>query len=199
MIDSKSPDSWRIIISADDILNFIVYIGCIYGLIDKEKYKGKEILWPSKSLDTEANSERWEEWFKEVVALKADKIKLRNQITSIYEEYMPPEFSKVKCPILKECCKNSWLKFYEWWSMMAGGKNAISFLEKIGHYKIRKYVYEVESALGRKLKPFTLNIELLYTGISEVIDINNEFIITPLSPIITLDKEWWIKKLSEIG
>lgn len=199
MTNSENPNSWSIRTSADDILNFIVYIGCIYGLIDNEKYTGKEALWPSKSLNTKANSEQWEEWFREVVTLKAHTIKHGVHPYIVYEEYMPPEFPKVKCPILKECCKNTWPKFHEWWGMMAGGKNAIAFVEQIGHDKIHEYVNEVERTLGRKLKPFTLNIELIYTGISEPIDISNEFVIAPLSPLINSNKEWWIRKLFESG
>ncbi len=198
MMNSRDRHSWSVCVSSDDILNFIVYIGCSYGLIDEKKYAGKEILWPPKFLNTEADSEQWEKWFEEIVRIKAEKIKGGRPNTA-YEEYMPPEFSSVGCPVLKECCRNSWPKFYEWWSMMAGGRNATNFVEQLGSGKIGEYVNEVERKLGREVKPFSLNIDLVYTGINEVMDINDQFVIAPLNPIITLDKAWWIKKLYEIG
>ena len=150
-------------------------------------------------MNTEANSEQWEEWFKYIADLKAEEIKVGGKYGIVDEEFMPPELSNVKCSILKECCRSSWREFYEWWNMKAGGRNAINFLEQLGGDKIRGYINEVESKLGREVKPFSLNIELIYTGINEAIDINDEFVINPLSPIITLDKEWWMKKLIELG
>ena len=200
----NNTDSWNVIISSDDILNFIVYIGCTYGLIDNKKYSGKESLWPPRSLDTEANIEQWEqweEWFKEIVRLKVERINAGKHPNTISEEFTPPEFSNVKCHLLKEYCKEAWPKFQEWWYMMAGGKNALAFIEKIVGNKIFDYVNEVEGMLGRKLKPFKLYIDLLYTGVNETIDINinNQYIIITSNPISNFDKEWWVKKLYEMG
>jgi len=196
----NNTNSWSVSISSDDILNFIVYIGCIYGLIDNKEYNGKEILWPSMSLNTEATSEQWKEWINEIVRLKVEKIKEGKNPNAIFEEYMPPEFSGVKCPLLKECCKEAWPKFQEWWYMMAGGKAGLHFIERIVSANILD-INEFEVKLGRKCKPFNLYIDLVYTGISETIDIhiNNKDLIITSSPIITFDKEWWIKKLDEVG
>ena len=199
MNGSDGSKSWSVSISADDMLNFIIYIGCIYGLIDKNKYSGREILWPTKSLRTVAVCEQWEEWFQNVIRLKAERIKDGKYPHSIIEDYMPQEFLKVEDTVLKECCITAWPFFQEWWYMLAGGKNALAFIETINDFKILDNVNEVEKRLGRKLKPFRLNIELLYTGINGILEVNEQLVIVQSNPIISLDKEWWIKKLTEIG
>lgn len=195
-------DSWRVYTSSDDILNFIVYIGCAYGLIDNNKYNGKEILWPHKSLSIDANSDNWEEWFLAIINLEVERIKLGKHPCTIIEEYMPPEFFNVKNQLLKECCKDAWPKFKEWWYMVAGGKNALNFIEGILNNNLNNYVNEVERRKSRKLKPFQLYINLLYTGLSKTIDINfnnNHNIIITSNPFGYFNEDWWIKKLSEIG
>lgn len=196
----NNTNSWSVSIASDDILNFIIYIGCIYGLIDNKRYSGKENLWPSKSLNTVATSERWEEWFNGIVRLKVERIKVGKNPNMVFEEYLPPEFPDVKCPLLKECCTEAWPKFQEWWYMMAGGKAALSFFERIVSNNIID-INEFEVTIGRRCKPFNLYIDLAYTGISENIDINinNKNLIITSDPINTLDKGWWIKKLGEIG
>lgn len=41
-------ESWRIVVSSDISLNFILFTGCLYGLIDVDNIKGRNRLWPSK-------------------------------------------------------------------------------------------------------------------------------------------------------
>ena len=94
-------NSWRISTASDDILNFIVYIGCAYGLI--ENYNGKEKLWPNISLNTDVKSENWEEWIKEAVNLEVEKISVGKHPYTIIEDYMPPDFSNVINQSIKNC------------------------------------------------------------------------------------------------
>lgn len=166
----------------------------------QKKYTGTEILWPAKFLNTEATSEQWEKWFDEIVNLKLEKIKEGKTPDSIFEEYIPPEFSKVNSPLLRECCKEAWPMFQEWWYMRAGGKAALSLIERIISPNIID-INDFERQLGRKLKPFTLYINLVYTGVSEAIDlkINSKNLVITSAPISTFNKEWWIKKIEEIG
>ena len=195
-------ESWSIRTASDDILNFIVYIGCAYGLIDEKKYKGKEILWPQKHINADVDIEEWEEWFKDIVDLEVERINAGKYPYAIIEEYLPPEFLNVKSQKLQNCCKDTWPKFQEWWYMLGGGKNALNFTERILHSDLNNYVSEVEKVKGRKLKPFNLYISLLYTGLSETIEINlcnNQYLLIAANPFIYFKKEWWIKKLDEIG
>ncbi|WP_243156053.1 hypothetical protein [Clostridium sp. C2-6-12] len=41
-------ESWTIVVSSDISLNFALFTGCLYGLIDSDNEKGEIILWPSK-------------------------------------------------------------------------------------------------------------------------------------------------------
>ncbi len=195
-------NTWSISAASDDILNFIVYIGCVYGLIDNKKYNGKEILWPNKSLYTDVNSEKWESWLKEIINLEVERISTGKYPYTIMEDHMPPEFFNVKNKSLQNCCKDTWPKFQEWWYMLGGGKNALNFTEGMLHNNLNNYVNDVEKIKGRKLKPFNLYISLLYTGLSETIEIdlcNNQYLIITSNPFKYLNEEWWIKKLDEIG
>lgn len=195
-------DSWCINTSSEDILNFIVYIGCVYGFIDNKKYIGKEILWPNKSLNIDVDSDKWESWFQEAVNLEVDRICTGKHQYSIFEDYMPPKFLNVKNQSLKNCCIDTWPKFHEWWYMLGGGKNALNFIEGIIHNDLYKYVKEVERIKRRKLEPFKLYINLLYSGLSENIELKvhtNEYFIITSNPFGTFNEEWWMKKLNEIG
>ncbi|AEY65578.1 hypothetical protein [Clostridium sp. BNL1100] len=199
-MDSNYRSSWYVNISSDDILNFIIYVGCAYGLIDKQIYTGMEILWPSKFLNTEATREQWQKWFDEMVNLKLEKIKEGKNPDFLFEEYMPPEFSKVYSPLLRQCCKEVWPMFQEWWYMMAGGKAALNFIERVVSQNLID-INEFQKGLGRKLEPFQLYINLVYTGVSETIDINadNKNLVITSTPISTFTKDWWIKKIAELG
>ena len=78
-------------------------------------------------------------------------------------------------------------------------KNALSFFEGLGNEKIGQYINEFENIVKRKVKPFNLYIDLVYTGTSKMIEVNNEYIVmVPIKPI-HYDKEWWMKKLQQIG
>lgn len=195
-------ESWNISTASDDILNFIVYTGCVYGLIDNMKYNGKEILWPKKSLDTDVYSTEWEELFIDIVNLEVGKIGNGKHPYSIIEEYLPPEFLYVKSQTLRKCCKDVWPMFQDWWYMFGGGKNALNFIEGILNNNLFDYVNEVERMKERKLRPFNLYISLLYTGLNKTLELDangNRHIIITSDPIGTLNKEWWIKKLNVIG
>jgi hypothetical protein len=197
-----SDNTWRISTASDDILNFIIYIGCVYGLIDREKYNGREPLWPDKSLYADIGSDTWESWFKEIVDLEVERIKSgKNPCTSL-EVVTPPEFCSIKNQSLQSCCIKAWPRFKEWWYMLGGGKNALNFTEGIIHDDLHKYVKDAERLKGRYLKPFNIYLSLLYTGLSESIEINinnNQFFIITSNPFEFLKEDWWIKKLNEIG
>ena len=59
--------------------------------------------------------------------------------------------------------------------MQAGGKSAISFYEIMGGSKFCDYIEELECKLNKKAKPFNLYIDIVYTGVPNVLDINDKY------------------------
>lgn len=113
--------------------------------------------------------------------------------------FNPPDFLDFPYQELKECCKDAWKPFIKWWEMIGGGKNALSYFEGIVNEKIYQYISEFEDIVQRKVKPFNLYIDLVYTGKSKIIEGNSEYMVMiPVSPIY-FDKVWWMNKLQQIG
>lgn len=83
--------------------------------------------------------------------------------------------------------------------MVGGGKNALSYYEGLGNERIYKYINEFENIVQRKVKPFNLYIDLVYTGTSQIIEENSEYIVMVLVKSLYFDKNWWINKLQQIG
>lgn len=82
--------------------------------------------------------------------------------------------------------------------MQAGGNAAISFYEIIGGDKLCNYIEELECKLNKKAKIFNLYIDIVYTGVPDVLDVNDEYIIVTPNGYISLDKKWWIDKLIKL-
>ncbi|MBZ9637670.1 hypothetical protein [Clostridium sp. FP1] len=83
--------------------------------------------------------------------------------------------------------------------MVGGGKNALSYLEGFGDERIYTYINEFENIVQRKVKPFNLYIDLVYTGTSQIIEVNSEYIVMVLVRHLYFDKDWWMNKLEQIG
>ena len=197
--------SWGIVESSDMSLNFALYTGCLYGLIGDIDGISKISLWPPKceiNKSTESLSllkEQWKEWFNSMINDRGKKVILKQEFDFMNDMFNPPDFSEFPYCELREYCKNAWIPFIEWWQMIGGGKNALSFIEGLDNKKIYKYINEFESIVQRKVKPFNLYIDLVYTGTSEIIEVNSEYIVmVPVKPIY-FDKEWWMNKLQQIG
>ncbi|MDR3593175.1 hypothetical protein [Clostridium sp.] len=198
-------ESWRIVVSSDTSLNFALFTGCLYGLIDVDNIKGENRLWPSKYFNNELLKklpllkEQWNEWFNNMVKDRGEKVISRQRFDYKYNMFNPPNFSDLPYSELRGCCKNAWQPFIEWWEMIGGGKNALSYFEGVDNEKIYQYISEFENKVQRKVKPFNLYIDLVYTGISEIIEANSEYIVMiPVKPIY-FDKDWWMNKLQQIG
>lgn len=62
--------SWSIIESSDLPLNFALFTGSSYGLIEDTDKKGESKLWPPKSMNNQSDEsllllkEQWKEWFR---------------------------------------------------------------------------------------------------------------------------------------
>lgn len=198
-------ESWRIVVSSDTSLNFTLFTGCLYGLIDVDNIKGENRLWPSKYFNNELLKqlpllkEQWNEWFNNMVKDRGEKVISRQRFDYKYNMFNPPNFSDLPYSELRECCKNAWQLFIEWWEMIGGGRNALSYFEGFGDEKIHQYISEFENKIQRKVKPFNLYIDLVYTGTSQIIEANSEYIVMiPVKPIY-FDKDWWMNKLQQIG
>lgn len=99
---------------------------------------------------------------------------------------------------LRECCKKSYPYFIEWWNMQAGGNTAISFYEIIVGNKFCDYVEELECKLNKKTKPFNLNLDIVYTGVPNILDVSDEYMVLTPNGYINLSKDWWMKKLTKL-
>lgn len=201
----KEIKSWKITVSSDLSLNFALFTGCLYGLIDDVEGIGNNKLWPPKcetNKMTESLSllkQQWNEWFKSMINSRGKKVILKQEFDLESNMFNPPNFSEFPYYELREYCESSWQPFIEWWEMVGGGKNALSYLEGFGDERIYKYISEFENIVQRKVKPFNLYIDLVYTGTSEIIEVNSEYmIIVPVRPLY-FDKDWWMNKLHQIG
>ncbi|AGX41465.1 hypothetical protein [Clostridium saccharobutylicum] len=198
-------ESWRIVVSSDISLNFILFTGCLYGLIDVDNIKGRNRLWPSKHFNDKLTKQlpllknQWSEWFNTIVKDRGEKVILKQKFDYKYNMFNLPNFSDFQYYELRECCKNAWKPFIEWWEMIGGGRNALSYFEGFGDEKIYQYIGEFENKVQRKVKPFNLYIDLVYTGTSQIIEANSEYIVMiPVRPIY-FDKDWWMNKLQQVG
>lgn len=197
--------SWKVVESSDTSLNFALFTGCLYGLINEEHEICKNSLWPPKcefNKSAELLSllkEQWQEWFDSMVRDRGRQVILKQELYVTGNLFDPPDFSDFPYCELREYCQTSWQPFIEWWHMIGGGKNALSFFEGLGNEKIDQYIKEFERIVNRKVKPFNIYIDLVYTGTSKMIEVNDEYIVmVPIKPI-HFDKEWWMKKLQQIG
>lgn len=198
-------ESWKIATSSDHSLNFAIFVGCIYGLIeDNNEISNK--LWPPKLWSNELTEsstvllkEQWNKWFDNMAKDRGEKVISKKQFNDKNPMFNPPEFVNFPYDELKKCLRNAWKPFLDWWEMPGGGKNALSYFEDWGSNSIYRYIDEFENIAGRKVKPFNLYIDMIYTNTSEFIEVNSEYIImAPIRPIY-FNKEWWMQKLEQIG
>lgn len=201
----EGTESWKVVVSSDRSLNFALFTGCLCGLIDIDNIEGENRLWPSKYFSNKCHKqlslvkEQWGEWFNNMIKGRGEKVISKQRFDHGDNMFNPPDFSDFPYYELRECCKNAWRPFIEWWEMVGGGRNALSYFEGFGNEKIYEYISEFENKVQRKVKPFNLYIDLVYTGTSKIIEANNEYIVMiPVRPIY-FDKDWWMSKLQQIG
>lgn len=205
MMYEGNNESWSIFTSKDDLLNFVIFTGCMYNLIDGKNFDEENERWPTNiliskldDLHLEKLKIQWSEWFNNVINEKISNANLDEMCSFIEEKYDVNNFSQLKYVELRECCKNAYPHFVDWWNMQAGGRVALSFYEFIGNNKISEYISELECKLNKKSKPFKLYLDMVYTGVPKVLDINDEYIIVTPNGYLDLSREWWINKLSKL-
>lgn len=117
----------------------------------------------------------------------------------VSEIYNVNNFLELEYIELRECCKKAYPYFIEWWDMQAGGKSAISFYEIMVENRFCDYIDELKCELNRKVKEFNLYIDIVYTGVPDVLDVNDEYIVITPNGYINLTKDWWMRKLAKLA
>ncbi|HBU81617.1 MAG TPA: hypothetical protein DEF35_08250 [Paenibacillus sp.] len=186
-------NSWTICISGEYDLNFLMFVASACGLLTDEFEEG---VWPeSQPLNVEQSNEKFKEQWKELwnqsISKKGER-KRGNHQNLIID---PPDFSMIKEENLKAVLINMWPSFIKWWNMPAGGQMAMHYWE--ANPDLLTFVQEFESQVGREIKPFRLDVDLVYTGLREPIEVNEQFIIMPIKSEYLLKKDWWIKRFKE--
>ena len=205
MINEDTNEAWSIRTSTDELLNFIIFTGCMYNLIDDENFNESNTPWPTNlsslvfdDLHMDKLKLQWKLWFSGVLEERCNNINPNKMCIFIDERYNVNNFLELEYTELREWCIKSYPYFIEWWDMQAGGKSAISFYEIIGGSKFCDYINELECDLNRKVKGFNLYIDIVYTGIPDILDINDKYIVVTPNVYINLTKDWWMKKLIKL-
>lgn len=205
MISVDTNESWSIRTATDDLLNFIIFTGCMYNLIDDEHFDEQNIPWPNNLLNLDFENShintlkaQWKSWFHNVIEERSSNIDSDKMSVVISEVYNINNFLELEYIELRKCCKKAYPHFIDWWNMQAGGKNAISFYEFVYENKFWEYIEELEVKLNKKAKAFNLYIDIVYTGVPNVLDIDDKYIVVTPNGYINLTKDWWMKKLTKL-
>lgn len=77
MINNDTNKSWAIRTSTDELLNFIIFTGCMYNLIDDKHFNESNRPWPTsilnsdcKNLNNDKLKSQWKLWFNSVIDKK---------------------------------------------------------------------------------------------------------------------------------
>lgn len=201
----EGTESWRLVTSGDMSLNFAIFTGCIYGLVDESTELRANKLWPTNCWLDKSNEvapllkEQWSDWFNSMIKDRGEKIIQEQNVHLNNFMFSPPNFDKFPYDELRRFCKNAWQPFIEWWEMVGGGRNGLSYFEILGNEKIYEYISEFENMVGRKVKPFNLYIDFIYTNNRKIIEVNSEYIVMIPDSHFYFDKDWWMNKLKQIG
>ncbi|RAI97416.1 hypothetical protein DET54_105380 [Paenibacillus pabuli] len=189
----QNHNSWSVCISSDFELNFLIYVASTYDLLKEDI--SESILWPSrqrvKSDELHQKLEIQWKWFWDCsIQQKAHK---NNHHVSFVLGL--PDFKLVEQHELREVLVHLWPSFRQWWYMPAGGQAAMNYWEGIPD--LIRYVQEFEDEVGRKIKPFHLNVDLIYNGPNELIEVTEEYIIMPIKVEYLMKRDWWISRFKE--
>ncbi|WP_413376498.1 hypothetical protein [Paenibacillus taichungensis] len=189
----QNHNSWSVCISSDFELNFLIYAASTYGLLKEDINENN--LWPSRQrVESDQLHQKleiqWKWFWDRSIQQKAHKN--NNHVSSVLGR---PDFELVEQHELREVLVHLWPSFRQWWYMPAGGQAAMNYWE--GKPDLIRYVQEFEDEVDRKIKPFHLNMDLIYNGPSEPIEVNEEYIIMPIRTEYLMKKDWWISRFKE--
>lgn len=107
----------------------------------------------------------------------------------------PPHFEAIEHQGLRDALSAQWPCFIQWWNMPAGGQAAMNYWEGIPD--VIRYVREFEMETGRTIHPFHMNVELIYNGPHEPIEIADDYLIMPIRTEYLMSKDWWVERFRE--
>ncbi|SEB10796.1 MULTISPECIES: hypothetical protein [unclassified Paenibacillus] len=189
----QNHNSWSVCISSDFELNFLIYVASTYGLLKEDI--NENILWPSRQMveSDELHQKleiQWKWFWDRSINQKAHKN--NNHVSFVLGL---PDFELVEQHELREVLVHLWPSFRQWWYMPAGGQAAMNYWEGIPD--LIRYVQEFEDEVGRKIKPFHLNVDLIYNGPNELIEVTEEYIIMPIKVEYLMKRDWWMSRFTE--
>ncbi|SEM97587.1 hypothetical protein [Paenibacillus sp. OK076] len=189
----QNHNSWSVCISSDIELNFLIYVANTYGLLKEDINENN--LWPSKQrVESDQLHQKleiqWKWFWDRSIQQKAHK---NNHHVSFV--LGGPDFKLVEQHELREVLVHLWPSFRQWWYMPAGGQAAMNYWEGIPD--LIRYVQEFEDEVGRKIKPFHLNVDLIYNGPNEPIEVTEEYIIMPIKIEYLMKRDWWMSRFTE--
>ncbi|WP_158012797.1 hypothetical protein [Paraclostridium sordellii] len=207
MMSLDDIDSWSIIVVTDELLNFIIFMGCMYDLIGIENFDKENEQWPTDVREISPNHNidnlriQWKNWFSDILKMKSKKVKFGEvELNNILVELMYDidSFKELDYKELREYCIESYPIFMKWWNMPAGGKNALEFHELIESTKVHECIMSIENKIKRKSKPFKLHVDVVYTGVPTVLDFSDNYIVITPNGHVAFNKNWWMRKLKKL-
>lgn len=195
VLKQSNEPSWSVVTEGTEDLNFAIYVACTYDLLPKSWPFSESKRWTSTnpSVDltrTEKSvlSTQWLEWWNQLVRVRSLDEHNADLYRPTYFESMDQE--------LGHACRDTWQAFREWWHMPAGGNIAMIHWESAEN--VGQYVKEFEQRMNRKARPFRLRVDLVYTGLDDLIEVTDEYVIMPIrSP--RENQFWWTQKINAIG
>ncbi|MGN7469244.1 hypothetical protein [Brevibacillus sp. SAFN-007a] len=185
--------SWNISMDIPEALNFAIYVGFALELLPDKVLKDKDTAFPEKKLIMDESysiddlKSAWNEWWHFLVHSRQEQC---------VPKLERPHTTGIESGKFKKLCDALWVDFYKWWSMPAGGKMAMVSYTTLGRKEIRKIIHEMEEQTERSIQPFSLKIDLVYSGLDSVIDVTPTYAVMPINPPPYYNTTWWKRKIS---
>lgn len=186
---------WRIKMDVPETLNFAIFVGYAFKILPDIVFDDKVNKWPVKkysieeSLSHDELREAWIDWWEGLLKGRQES----------KQKLSRPHTDGIASKKFKDLCEEVWPDFHEWWSMPAGGHMAMTTYTTMGNGEVRTLIKEFEERLGRSVQRFSLEVDLVYAGIGEVMEVSSDYVVMPITPPPYYNTEWWRKKISEIG
>jgi len=195
----SGSESWQVTTDPNLELNFAVYLACAFGLCG-EQPQSSIASWPQPMFEAPAAhadmAAAWSAWWEDLCAERRLSVEQKqNRLGSSLCD--PPEFRGVVHQGLRRSCQMAWPSFSAWWEMPAGGKFALEYWTSMNN--LHAFIYKFEQRAVRTVKPFRLHIDVVYTGLTERLELGSGYVVAPVWPALMLDEAWWQKKLQAIG
>ncbi len=95
MIHKDTNQSWSIKTSTDELLNFIIFTGCMYNLIDDKNFDKSNTPWPTNLLNLDFEDlnygnlkSQWKLWFNDTLEEKCNNVNTDKYICLLKKSIM---------------------------------------------------------------------------------------------------------------